>query len=137
MYSRGFTLMEVLVVILILTLFLYGFSIGISGSLKREKQRAMTYSVKTGIEWVRVYSILKGEKLKIKFFPDHFKIYTYKNRKWKYFKRLNFPGLELRANNSPIFYPYGTVSNLFTLYVEKDGFIRKITMNINGKITIK
>ncbi len=137
MYKRGFSIAEMLVVIFILTLFLYGFTLGISDSLKREKQRAMTYSVKNSIEWVRVYSILKGEKLKIKFFPDYFNVYTYQNRKWKFLKRINFPGLELRANNSPIFYPYGTVSNLFTLYVEKNGFIRKITMNINGKITIK
>lgn len=86
---------------------------------------------------MRVHSILKGEKLKIKFYENFLRVYRYEKNKWKIVKDIDFSGVRLKANNSPIFYPYGTVSNLFTLYVEKDGFIRKITMNINGKIYIK
>ncbi len=137
MSERGISIVEILVGIFILSIFLYSFSFGISDRLIQLKNDSIAYSVKNSLEWVRVYSIYKGERLKVKFGKDIFKIYKYESGKWKWFKDLYFPGVELRANNSPIFYPYGTVSNLFSLYVEKDGFIRKITMNINGKITIK
>ncbi len=137
MDKRGFGILETVVVIFILALISSVFANMIGDSLKKTKQKAMTYSVKTAIEGVRVQSILKGEKLKIKFYKNFFRVYRYEKGKWKKLKDIYFSGLRLKANNSPIFYPYGTVSNLFTLYVEKDGFIRKITMNINGKIYVK
>ncbi len=137
MKERGFGILETLVVIFILALISSVFANMVGDSLKKTKQKAMAYSVKTAIEGVRVHSILKGEKLKIKFYENFLRVYRYEKNKWKIVKDIDFSGVRLKANNSPIFYPYGTVSNLFTLYVEKDGFIRKITMNINGKIYIK
>ncbi len=137
MKERGFGILETLVVIFILALISSVFANMVGDSLKKTKQKAMAYSVKAAIEGVRVHSILKGEKFKIKFYENFLRVYRYEKNKWKRVKDIDFSGVRLKANNSPIFYPYGTVSNLFTLYVEKDGFIRKITMNINGKIYIK
>jgi Tfp pilus assembly protein FimT len=53
---------------------------------------------------------------------------------WRVTNRDFLEGVEVTANNSPVFYPQGTVSNLATIKITNGGGCYQITIAITGRI---
>ncbi len=136
MKKRGFSLLEMLVSLFIFTIVSSMLIVKTNDFFKKMRFKADVFSVRNIIQKVRVRAILKYETLKIMFKDDKIDILSRKNNSWKKIKTYNFQDLRLKSNNAPVFYPYGTVSKLFTLYIISQNGIRKLTMNINGRINI-
>ncbi len=134
--KQGFSLIEMMISFLILTIISYMITMKTSDYFKEMKFHSDTYSIRNIIQKVRVRAILKYETLKISFKDNHLKILKYDGKKWRKIKIYNFSGITLKSNNTPVFYPYGTVSKLFSLYIISKNGIKKITMNITGRINI-
>jgi prepilin-type N-terminal cleavage/methylation domain-containing protein len=134
--NRGFSLIEMMVSLLIITIVSYIITLKISDYFKILKFHSDIYSIRSIIQKVRVRAILKYETLKVSFKDSGLNILKYDGKKWRKIKTYDFGGITLKSNNTPIFHPYGTVSKLFSLYIISKNGIKKITMNINGRINI-
>jgi hypothetical protein len=53
---------------------------------------------------------------------------------WRETRAVALPGVLVRANNSPVFHPQGTVSDLATITVENARGAYRITIAITGRI---
>jgi len=55
---------------------------------------------------------------------------------WKIILIRRPPGVILRANNTPTFYPQGTVSHLATIVIENRRGLYRITLAITGRVKV-
>lgn len=92
------------------------------------------------MNYARYKALFEGVKMRIKFDSQTYSIEAYdeKQKKWIREQKYFLEGVTLKANNSPIFHPGGTVSNLASIYVFNEGGKYKITIAISGRIkTVK
>jgi len=134
--KKGFSLLELILCLLIFSMILYLYVVNSYNSKKYSKLEAVTYNIKNIIERVRTKAILFKNKHRIYFYNSSLIVKRYIKSKWRKHRHYTFDNYQLYCNNSPIFYPKGTVSNLFSLYIKKDELMKKITMNITGRLKI-
>ena len=77
-------------------------------------------------------------KIKVKFDSTSYRLQKYdtKQQEWVTDEWGFLEGVNLKANNSPIFHPRGTVSNLASIYISNAKGKYKITLAISGRIKI-
>jgi hypothetical protein len=91
------------------------------------------------MNYARYRSIFKGKKVRIKFDSIGYTIEEYDEtqKKWTQSIRNIFEDVVIAANNSPIFHPIGTVSNLASIHISNSWGKYKITLAISGRIKVK
>jgi len=90
------------------------------------------------MNYARYKAIFDGTKVKITFNPNSYFIEKFDEaqNEWRR-DQINFlDGVILQANNSPIFHPVGTVSNLASIYISNSWGKYKITLAISGRIKV-
>jgi len=79
-------------------------------------------------------------KIKVKFDSTSYRLQKYdtKQQEWVTDEWGFLEGVNIQANNSPIFHPRGTVSNLASIYISNANAKGKykITLAISGRIKI-
>ena len=132
----GFSLLEVLI-----SLFIMSILIGLTSSSflnispKYTLQRSV-WEITSRLNYARYKAVFKGQKVRVRFDGKFYWIEKFEEdqAKWiEIFQNL-FEGVDVEANNNPIFHPGGTVSNLASIYVSNSWGKYKITIAITGRI---
>ncbi len=137
---QGFTLLEVVIFVSIFAVLL-GLASGsfFHVSQKYRLQRAV-WEIHSKMNYSRFKAVFCGTKFRVSFNPQGYTIEKYDEEahSWETEMENILEGVRLDANNSPIFHPGGTVSNLASVTVSNGWGSYKITLAISGRIkTIK
>jgi len=136
--NKGSSLIEVLICLFILSI-----TIGLSSpsflslSPKYKLERA-AWEIRSRLNYARYKAVFEGDKVRVSFYSSRYKIEQYdENQKLWLIKLENIlEGVTVNANNSPLFHPGGTVSNLASIYVTNSWGQYKITIAITGRIKV-
>ncbi|MFC2167582.1 Tfp pilus assembly protein FimT/FimU [Acidobacteriota bacterium] len=136
--KQGFSLIEVL-----LCLFIFSVLIGLSStsllslSPKYKLQKA-AWEIRSRLNYARFKAVYEGEKVRINMDSSPYIIEQYdeKQNLWVVKVKGFLDGVFINANNSPLFHPDGTVSNLASIYVTNSWGQYKITIAITGRIKV-
>ena len=134
----GFTLIEMLLILSVVAII-----IGIGASsfisvIPKYRLQAAVWEVSAKLNEARYTAVLKGTAVRMRFADSGYCL-EHQNAQdgtWLRLSGRRLEGVSLRANNAPVFYPQGTVSNLATIWVE-NGFARyRITLAITGRVKV-
>jgi len=137
---QGFTLLEVMIFISIFTVLLgMAWASFFHASHKYRLQRSI-WEIHSRMNYSRFKAVFCGTKFRMSFNPHGYSIERYDQDAnfWKTEMGSILEGVHVEANNSPIFHPEGTVSNLASIIVSNASGSYKITLAVSGRIkTVK
>ena len=136
--KRGFSLLEVLLSLFVLAILISLFSQSFLHLSPKYKLRKAVREIHSRLNYARYKALFQGIKVRIRFGTQDYaiEIYDEREKKWILDQESLLEGVTLQANNSPIFHPRGTVSNLASIYVSNSWGKYKITMAISGRIKV-
>jgi hypothetical protein len=139
-FSRGFSLAEAAISLAILAALL----IIASGSFllvtPKYKLKNAVWEVNGLLNYARYKAIFDGAAVRVRFNSRGYVVDKLDENTniWKQEKQRSLEGAQVQANNSPIFYPQGSVSNLATIEIFNSSGRYRITLAITGRIkTVK
>lgn len=139
-YSKisGFTLIELSIVIFLLSVMLFLLSTSIFFTTSKHYLDKAAYEVYARMNQARYKAIFEGTKVRVVFSPHtcSTEIFQSNNNEWKLLQRTHLEHAIIDANNSPVFHPLGTVSNLASIYIRNDAGVYKITLAISGRVKL-
>jgi prepilin-type N-terminal cleavage/methylation domain-containing protein len=132
----GFTLIEVVMALALAGLFIYGGAYTFQRLLPRFQLQSGIWEVTSGLNQARFRAIMSGEPVRVRFASSGFVFERYDEaaKAWRTARAASLPGVAIRANNSPVFHPQGTVSDLASITVSNAGGSYRITIAITGRI---
>lgn len=135
---KGFTLLEVLVFLSIFAVLLGLASNSFLNSSDKHRLKKAVWEIHSKLNYARFKAIFDGTKSRVSFSSTGYTIETYdqRNGEWKTDTGSVLEGVIVQANNSPIFHPQGTVSNLASIVISNSWGSYKITLAISGRIRI-
>lgn len=134
----GFSLLELVIVFSLLSLLTVLGSISLMQAAPKFRLHRAAWEVHSCLNWARYKSIYSGEKIKTVFEKDRFTLFAFNAAQncWHPIRTHLLEGVMVSANNSPIFHPSGTVSNLATILIGNTAGGYKITLAISGRIKL-
>jgi prepilin-type N-terminal cleavage/methylation domain-containing protein len=133
---RGFTLVEVVLALALTGLFVYAGGYSFQRLIPKFALQSGIWEVTSGLNQARFRAIMSGEPIRVRFVPSGFVFERYDEASgtWRTARTSSLPGVAVRANNSPVFYPQGTVSDLASVTVSNARGTYRITIAITGRI---
>jgi Tfp pilus assembly protein FimT len=137
-FMKGFTHIEVLVSFSIFAVLLGLASNSFLNSSDKHRLQKAVWEIHSKLNYTRFKSIFEGTKTRISFNPAGYTIekHSTETGDWKMEIANTLDGVFIQANNSPVFYPHGTVSNLASILISNTWGNYKITLAISGRIKI-
>ncbi|MCP2618953.1 hypothetical protein NLC82_05990, partial [Candidatus Aminicenantes bacterium AC-335-A11] len=92
--------------------------------------------ISASLNYAKYKSIFQRAKFRVSFAERGYRIERFNtaSKKWERDKWAICKNVIIYANNSPIFHPNGTVSNLTSIYISNSSGKYKITIAISGRI---
>jgi len=140
MRSRGYTLVETVMVLALAGLLVYGGAVTFRGFMPKLRLQAAVWAVRSVLNEARFKAIWRGEPFRVRFLPGGYRLEAYKGEAgtWRLDRSGVFEGVAVHSTNDPAFHPEGTVSNLATVTVSNSRGEYRITVAISGRIkTVK
>ena len=136
--ARGFTLIEVLICLFILSIMIGLSSTSFLSLSPKYKLKKAAWEIRSRLNYARYKAVFEGEKVRVSFDSSRYKIEQYDEDQNLWLIKLEniLEGVTVNANNSPFFHPGGTVSNLASIYVTNSWGQYKITIAITGRIKV-
>lgn len=136
MKSRGFTLVETAMVLAMVGLFIYGGSVSFKQLIPKFRLQTGVWEIQSTLAQARFKSAWKGRRYRVRIEGPVCALEGYDegSKTWRLDRSTRLEGVEVTANNSPTFYPEGTVSDLATITVSNLRGTYKITVAISGRI---
>jgi prepilin-type N-terminal cleavage/methylation domain-containing protein len=138
--KRGFSLTETLISLSILALIAVAVSSSFLNKAPKYRLQSAVREVQSRLNYARHKAIFEGIKVRVRFDASNYAIekYSEERKEWKEERKYSLQGVRLQANNSPVFHPSGTVSNLASITLSNSSGAYRITLAISGRIkTIK
>jgi len=135
--KKGFSLLEMTIVLsLVVAILLVGSSFKINN--KRHQLDQAVDKVYSNLSLARFRSIYRQVPIRVSFDHDFCELAEYdsQNNSWITKSRQLLEGVEVTANNSPVFYPQGTVSNLATIKIKNERGSYQMSIAISGRIKV-
>jgi prepilin-type N-terminal cleavage/methylation domain-containing protein len=135
---KGFTLLEVLVFLSIFSILLGAASISFLNSSDKYRLQKAVWEIHAKLNYARFKAIFDGTKSRVIFNPAGYTIEKFDQEKedWKFDSGNSLEGVYIQANNTPLFHPQGTVSNLVSITLSNSWGSYKVTLAISGRIKI-
>ncbi len=133
----GFSLLETTMALsLVALLVLIGSSFKIN-SQKHQLEVAVR-KVHSSLSLARFRSVQRQVPVRVSFETGFCVLAEYDNRQALWLKKSQdlLEGVEVTANNAPVFYPQGTVSNLATINIRNTSGAYQVTVAITGRIKV-
>jgi len=136
--TSGFSLIELLVAVSLLAVFIGIMSYSFLNLSPKYKLKRAVWEIHSRMNFARYKAIFDGTKIRITFndYSYFLEKYDESQNKWQPGQKYFLDGVTVQANNTPTFYPGGTVSNLASIYVFNSWGKYKITLAISGRIKI-
>lgn len=134
--KRGFSLSEVLVSLAVASLIIYAASASFVNLSPKYRLKKAAWEVCTRLNYARYKAIFEGRPRRVRFQSAGYAIEKYDEaaKQWQPDVSGVLEGVRVEANNSPIFHPLGTVSNLATIILSNSWGKYRITLAISGRI---
>ena len=134
----GFSLIEVVISIAILGLIIALLSHSFTNQAPKYQLKKATWEIYSRLNYARYKAIYRGTKYKVSFESNSYVLEKFDEHKgeWRTEQRSFLDGVTITANNSPIFHPRGTVSNLASIFVQNSRGQYKISIAISGRIKV-
>jgi prepilin-type N-terminal cleavage/methylation domain-containing protein len=134
--KRGFSLTETIISLSILALIAVAVSTSFLNKAPKYRLQSAVREVHSRLNYARYKAIFEGIKVRVEFDAKSYTIekYSEEQKKWKPEKKYSLQGVTLQANNSPVFHPSGTVSNLASITISNSWGTYRITLAISGRI---
>ena len=132
----GFTLIEVILALALTGLFVYGGAYSFQRLVPKFQLQSGIWEVTSGLNQARFRAIMSGEPVRVRFVPSGFAFERYDEtaKMWRLARTALLPGVAVQANNSPVFHPQGTVSDLASITVSNSRGSYRITIAITGRV---
>jgi hypothetical protein len=90
------------------------------------------------MNFARYKAVCEGTKVRLRFDADGYLVETWDRNQsvWKQAPKYFVDGAVITANNTPTFFPVGTVSNLCTVHVSNAWGTFKLSLAISGRIKV-
>jgi prepilin-type N-terminal cleavage/methylation domain-containing protein len=133
---EGFTLVEIVLALALAGFFVYGAAYSFQRLVPKFQLQSGIWEVTSGLNQARFRAIMSGAPVRVRFGPSGFVFERYDEqaRIWRTARTASLPGVVVRANNSPVFHPQGTVSDLATITVSNARGAYRITIAISGRV---
>lgn len=137
-FKRGFSLLDALISLFLLGIVISLLSHSFLNLSPKYKLRKAVWEIHSSLNYARYKALFEGIKVRIKFNAESYTIEKYNEaeEEWIIDRSCLLDGVTLQANNSPIFHPRGTVSNLASIYISNSWGKHKITLAISGRIKV-
>jgi len=134
--STGFSVIEIIFFVFILGLVLSLFSVSFLRLSPKYKLKKSVWEINSHLNYARYKAIFDGAKVRVVLAENCCIIQKFDDEQdeWRAEKMNFLEGVTVQANNSPIFHPQGTVSNLVSIIVSNSWGAYKITLAISGRI---
>jgi len=135
----GFSLMESLLVCSLLAAAICLGAVSFQRLVPKYRLKNAAWEIQSRLAYARTRSAFDGTPIRLRFEADGFSVERYDGgaNAWKSLEKSRLEGVTVRANNTPTFYPQGTVSDLATILVFNAEGTYRITLAISGKVTAR
>jgi len=136
--NRGYSLLETVIVLALVSMVIYGASSTFLGSAPKHRLNKAAWEVQTRLNYARHKAIFEGRPFRVMFSPTGYVVEEYDAviNNWRPEASGSCEGVTIEANNSPTFHPAGTVSNLATITISNTAGTCRITLAISGRIRV-
>ncbi len=134
--NRGYSLLETVIVLALVSLVIYGASNAFLGRAPRHQLDKAAWEIQTRLNYARHKAIFEGHPFRVRFRPTGYLVEEYDIviNAWRPEVSGSCEGVAIEANNSPTFHPAGTVSNMATITISNAAGSFQITLAISGRI---
>jgi prepilin-type N-terminal cleavage/methylation domain-containing protein len=134
--NKGLSLLEALVVLAVASVMILAASIPLLDLSPKYRLKKAAGEIYARLNYARYRAIFDGQPVRVNFSPSSYTIEKYDSslKKWGPVLSSAPEGVRIEANNSPIFHPVGTVSNLATIVVSNSWGKCRLTLAISGRI---
>lgn len=117
-------------------LLVYAGSLSFLKLIPKFRLQTALWEVTTCLNQARFKAIWQGKAYRVSFAASGYALdwYDEEHKAWKADRSALLTGVEIQANNAPVFHPGGTVSDLATITVKNSRGSYKITIAISGRI---
>ena len=138
MDKKGFTLVEAVIVLALVSLLILAGSGSISGLAPRYQLQRAVWEVRSRLNQARIRSVWEGVSVRVRLNSGAIALEQYdeKGKTWKTLQTEFLEGVRIEANNRPIFHPTGTVTGLATILVSNSRGAYRITLAISGRVKV-
>ena len=135
-WIRGFSLLEGMIALAILAVMLAVASTSFLTLAPKYRLKSAVWEITSCLNYARYKAIFEGTKVRIRFKTSSYIIEKYddEQKEWKKERVYFINGIAIQANNSPIFHPGGTVSDLASISISNSWGRYRITLAISGRI---
>ena len=133
---KGFSLTETIISLSILALIAVAVSASFLNKAPKYRLQSAVREVHSRLNYARYKAIFEGIKVRVRFDAAGYTIekYSEEQKEWRPERKYSLQGVALQANNSPVFHPSGTVSNLASITVSNSSGTYRITLALSGRI---
>jgi prepilin-type N-terminal cleavage/methylation domain-containing protein len=134
--AKGFSLIETVIVLALVSLVIYGASNAFLGNAPKHRLNKAAWEIQTRLSYARHKAIFEGHPFRVRFQTAGYIVEEFDSaaNSWRPEASGLCEGVAIEANNSPTFHPVGTVSNLATITISNTAGIWRITLAISGRI---
>ncbi|MDH7513947.1 MAG: GspH/FimT family pseudopilin [Clostridiales bacterium] len=134
--KKGLSLLEALIILAVASLMIFAASTPLLTSSPKYRLKKAAGEIYARLNYARYRAIFDGQAVRVSFSSTSYTIEKYDSplKKWTPVASGAPEGVRIEANNSPIFHPVGTVSNLATIVVSNSWGKYKLTLAISGRI---
>jgi len=138
MDKKGFTLVEAVIVLALVSLLILAGSESVSGLAPRYQLQRAVWEVRARLNQARIRSVWEGISVRVRLSSAAIALEQYDEggKTWRTVQTEFLEGVRIEANNSPIFHPTGTVTGLATILVSNSRGAYRITLAISGRIKV-
>ncbi len=132
--TDGYSFLETLMALsIIILLFLMGASFRIDN--KKHQLEVAVEKINSALSLARFKAVHHQKPVRVLLRNNGYDLLEYEESSsaWINRKSALLEGVKIEANNSPVFYPHGTVSSLATIRVSNERGIYSITIAITGR----
>jgi hypothetical protein len=136
--DRGYSLLETVIVLALVTLVVYGASNAFLGHAPKHRLNKAAWEIQTRLNYARHKAIFEGYPFRVRFRSTGYVVEKFDGviNGWRPEASGTCEGVTIEANNSPTFHPAGTVSNLATITITNAAGGCRITLAISGRIRV-
>jgi Tfp pilus assembly protein FimT len=136
--DRGYSLLETVVGLALIFLVIYGASNAFLGNGPKHRLNKAAWEVQTWLNYARHKAVFEGRPFRVSFQPAGYVIEEFDPEAKSWFPEVSgvCEGVTIEANNSPTFYPAGSVSNMATITISNQAGSCRITLAISGRVRV-